>query len=321
MVVHLWHGQTEAHFHFFVVVTLCALYEEWVPYCLAFLYVVLHHTVMGVLTPTAVYSHGGNPLFWAGVHGGFILALGAANTITWRLNEDARAETLRASAEFRSAFDDAPTGMVLTTLDGHIERVNATFLTITGHEGEDLAGRPLTDFASLLRQGGDEVTFTRADGSTGWALWRQSVVRDGEGEPKALVTHMLDISVRKEVESQLDHQAHHDELTGLPNRTLFSEKLAEALDLGAAAVLSSTSTSSRSSTTRSGTPRATSCSSSSPSACAMRCAPATRSPASAATSSRSCCPASTTRTSRPASRTGSPRRSTRRSRSRARSAT
>ena len=237
MVVHLWHGQTEAHFHFFVVVTLCALYEEWVPYCLAFLYVVLHHTVMGVLTPTAVYSHGGNPLLWAGVHGGFILALGAANTITWRLNEDARAETLRASAEFRSAFDDAPTGMVLTTLDGHIERVNATFLAITGHEGEDLTGRPLTDFASHLRQGGDEVTFTRADGSTGWALWRQSVVRDGEGEPKALVTHMLDISVRKEVESQLDHQAHHDELTGLPNRTLFSEKLAEALDLGAAAVL------------------------------------------------------------------------------------
>ena len=48
---------------------------------------------------------------------------------------------------------------------------------------------------------------------------------------------MLDISVRKEVESQLDHQAHHDELTGLPNRTLFSEKLAEALGPGAAAVL------------------------------------------------------------------------------------
>jgi PAS domain-containing protein len=94
------------------------------------------------------------------VHGGFILALGAANTITWRLNEDARAEALRASAEFRSAFDDAPTGMVLTSLDGHIERVNATFLTVTGHEGEDLTGRPLSDFASHLRHGGDEVTFT-----------------------------------------------------------------------------------------------------------------------------------------------------------------
>ncbi len=237
VVVHLWHGQTEAHFHFFVVVTLCALYEEWVPYGLAFLYVVLHHTVMGVISPQAVYGHGGSPLLWAGVHGGFILALGAANTITWRLNEDARAEALQASAEFRSAFDDAPTGMVLTTLDGRIERVNATFLSVTGHNDEDLTGTRLADVASSLRHGSDEVTFIRADGSTGWALWRQSVVRDGDGHPNALVTHMLDISVRKEIESQLDHQAHHDELTGLPNRALFSEKLGDALDAGPTAVL------------------------------------------------------------------------------------
>jgi hypothetical protein len=82
VIVHLWHGQTEAHFHFFVVVTLCALYEEWLPYGIAFFYVVLHHTVMGVLSPAMVYDHGGNPLLWAGVHGGFILALGIANTAT-----------------------------------------------------------------------------------------------------------------------------------------------------------------------------------------------------------------------------------------------
>jgi hypothetical protein len=36
-----------------------------------------------------------------------------ANIVTWRLNEDARADATHASAEFRSAFDDAPTGMVL----------------------------------------------------------------------------------------------------------------------------------------------------------------------------------------------------------------
>jgi hypothetical protein len=118
MVVHLWGGQTEAHFHFFVVVTLCAPYEEWLPYGLAFLYVFAHHAVMGILDPGQIYSHGGNPWLWAGVHGGFIAALGAANTVTWRLNEDARADSQQASAEFRSAFDDAPTGMVLTSLDG-----------------------------------------------------------------------------------------------------------------------------------------------------------------------------------------------------------
>ena len=109
IVVHLWHGQTEAHFHFFIVVTLCALYEEWLPYGIAFLYVVLHHTVMGGSPPRWCTTTAADPLLWAGVHGGFILALGVANTVTWRLNEDARAEALQASAEFRSAFDDAPT--------------------------------------------------------------------------------------------------------------------------------------------------------------------------------------------------------------------
>ena len=236
-IVHLWHGQTEAHFHFFVVVTLCALYEEWLPYGLAFLYVVAHHTVMGVVAPGSVYSHGGSPLLWALVHGGFIAALGAANLITWRLNEDSRAEAEHASAEFRSAFDDAPTGMVLTSLDGRIERVNSTFLEIVGRGEDELVGTRLAEFAAAPLHGIDEVSFTRADGSIGWALWRQSLVRDGEGRPVSSVTHVLDISRRKAVESQLDHQAHHDELTGLPNRTLFTERLGEALGVGAATVL------------------------------------------------------------------------------------
>jgi diguanylate cyclase (GGDEF)-like protein len=237
MVVHIWHGQTEAHFHFFVVVTLCALYEEWLPYGLAFVYVFAHHALMGVLAPGQIYSHGGNPWLWAGVHGGFIAALGAANTVTWRLNEDARADTQQASAEFRSAFDDAPTGMVLTSLDGRIERVNQTFLSITGHDARELVGARLTGFVTAAGDGSDEVTFARSDGSTGWALWRASTVHDADGEPTSHVVHMLDISGRKAVESELDHQAHHDGLTGLPNRTYFTDSLGEALAAGPATVL------------------------------------------------------------------------------------
>jgi diguanylate cyclase (GGDEF)-like protein len=48
---------------------------------------------------------------------------------------------------------------------------------------------------------------------------------------------MLDISGRKAVESQLDHRAHHDELTGLPNRTFFTASLGAALAAGPASVL------------------------------------------------------------------------------------
>src|SRR4051812_24445983 len=39
-LVHLWHGQTEAHFHFFVMISLLALYDDWLAFGLAFSFVV-----------------------------------------------------------------------------------------------------------------------------------------------------------------------------------------------------------------------------------------------------------------------------------------
>jgi GGDEF domain-containing protein len=50
-------------------------------------------------------------------------------------------------------------------------------------------------------------------------------VRDADGEPVHWVSHCVDISKRKNAELALDHQAHHDHLTGLPNRTLFLERM------------------------------------------------------------------------------------------------
>ena len=51
VLVHLWGGQIEAHFHFFVMVTLLATYEEWFPYLLAFAYVLVHHGADGRARP------------------------------------------------------------------------------------------------------------------------------------------------------------------------------------------------------------------------------------------------------------------------------
>src|SRR3954470_3146238 len=55
VLVHLTGGSTESHFHFFVMVTVLATYEEWVPYLLAIVFVLLHHGVMGAIAPTSVY--------------------------------------------------------------------------------------------------------------------------------------------------------------------------------------------------------------------------------------------------------------------------
>ena len=94
VLVHLWDGRTEAHFHFFVMVYILALYEDWLPFGLSFGFVVIHHGVMGALNPSDVYYAAdaiAHPWRWAIVHGVFILGAGIAAVASWRLNEGTRA--------------------------------------------------------------------------------------------------------------------------------------------------------------------------------------------------------------------------------------
>jgi diguanylate cyclase (GGDEF)-like protein len=91
VLVHLSGGNVEMHFHFFVVVGVITLYQDWVPFGLAITFVVIHHGVLGVLIPSAVYNHHAaqrQPWLWAGIHGAFVLAASVAHILAWRLNED-----------------------------------------------------------------------------------------------------------------------------------------------------------------------------------------------------------------------------------------
>jgi diguanylate cyclase (GGDEF)-like protein len=113
---HLWGGVTEAHFHFFVVVALLSLYEDWVPWGLAIGYVLIHHGVMGAIDPTSVYgAHSDavrHPWKWAAIHAGFITALAGVNLVSWRSNELTRRGQIRARAELaHRAGHDPLTGL------------------------------------------------------------------------------------------------------------------------------------------------------------------------------------------------------------------
>ncbi len=90
VLVHLSGGSIEAHFHFFVMVGLLSLYQEWMPFLLAIAFVVLHHGVLGAIMPREVYSHQAaisHPWTWALIHGVFVVAASVANLLAWRLNE------------------------------------------------------------------------------------------------------------------------------------------------------------------------------------------------------------------------------------------
>lgn len=129
LLVHLSGGTIEAHFHFFVVLGLMTLYHDWTTYLVALAYVVIHHGVLGVLDPTAVYNHPAaqaNPWGWALIHGGFVLSMTVAQVFSWRVSdkEHERAEAFRSQAQAaalrrRQALnlnDDVVQGLVIAKI-------------------------------------------------------------------------------------------------------------------------------------------------------------------------------------------------------------
>jgi signal transduction histidine kinase len=94
LLIHTFHGLIEVHFHFFVVIAVVAMYQQWTPYLIALGYVLLHHAALGVLLPEAVYNHDAafdHPVRFAIIHGGFVLAESIACLAYWKLNEQALA--------------------------------------------------------------------------------------------------------------------------------------------------------------------------------------------------------------------------------------
>lgn len=102
MLVHLSGGYIEAHFHFFVMLGVIFLYEDWLPYTLAVAYVAIHHGVAGTLDPLSVFNHPAaleRPWVWAGVHALFVLGLSAALIVAWGVVDRARRAQAAALTE------------------------------------------------------------------------------------------------------------------------------------------------------------------------------------------------------------------------------
>jgi len=161
-------------------------------------------------------------------------------------------EVLTSSAEerLRAAFDRAPIGMVLADLGTQrILSVNRALCQILGRDEAELVAttwKAITYPGDLEREeleyqrmaAGDLSSFTverryaRPDGSQVWALFSASVVVGVGGQPSLLIGQVVDLTARKEAETLLAHQALHDHLTGLPNRALFLDRAARAIELG-----------------------------------------------------------------------------------------
>jgi diguanylate cyclase (GGDEF)-like protein/PAS domain S-box-containing protein len=143
------------------------------------------------------------------------------------------------------AVEQSPVSVVITDLNGVIQYVNPKFEQVTGYTASEAVGQN----PSVLKSG-------KTDQSVFDGLWRTlherklwqgefinrrkngdlfyeeayiSPVSDANGVVSRYVAVKLDISERKQIEEQIQHMARYDNLTDLPNRALFTDRIERAV--------------------------------------------------------------------------------------------
>jgi diguanylate cyclase (GGDEF)-like protein/PAS domain S-box-containing protein len=142
-------------------------------------------------------------------------------------------------------FDHTDLGIIVTDTHARIVAVNPAYCRMSGYTAAELVGRN----PRLQQSGRQDKAFYRELGRTldtsgqwqgeiwnrrkngeAYPVWQNiSAVRDARGRTVQFLAVMSDITPVKAVQERLDHLAHHDPLTGLPNRLHFMAALERLL--------------------------------------------------------------------------------------------
>ncbi|NKB43398.1 MAG: diguanylate cyclase [Alphaproteobacteria bacterium] len=152
-------------------------------------------------------------------------------------------ERKQAESELRLAatvFDHTSEGLLVADAGERITKINRAFTAITGYSEKEVVGQ---SFKSILffdeKVYRDTMKDLQKTGQIEWEQWcknktgdryaaRQalSLVRGPDGEVQQFAAILNDITERKLDEEQIRYQANYDQLTGIPNRALFMDRLA-----------------------------------------------------------------------------------------------
>ncbi|MBU1611935.1 MAG: EAL domain-containing protein [Proteobacteria bacterium] len=150
-------------------------------------------------------------------------------------------------AYFQELFESSPLGIVLLDNDGTVLKANKGFEALFGYKSEDVVGRRNRDLVVPDKLMSEADAFLRTI-NMGKSVNKETLRKHADGTllPVNVVGYPIhvrgnitaayyiyqDITERKSFEEQLSHQAFHDSLTNLPNRTLYMERLSRAVQRG-----------------------------------------------------------------------------------------
>jgi diguanylate cyclase (GGDEF)-like protein/PAS domain S-box-containing protein len=154
-----------------------------------------------------------------------------------------RRETDQRVRDQASLLDKAKDAIIVRDLDHRIHFWNKGAERLYGWTTKEAVGKSIekllyddiTEFRaateSLLKQGdwSGEIVQVHKDRSSLVIEGHWTLVRDDDGQPQSILAINTDISQRKAVESEIQHLAFYDPLTGLPNRLLLLDRLQQAL--------------------------------------------------------------------------------------------
>ena len=196
---------------------------------------------LGVVDQFEVCWTGADKPVWALVSARTIAYQGKPAVLT-TFTPIAHMKRMEASLElWAKVFEASSEGIVVMDAGGKILAANPSFCRSTSFDGHELAG---ADPRLLLSERNDGSLFENlrhsaaTKGSWQGELWLKrkqgepypvwlvmNAVRDADGAITHYIASSLDISERKASEKQIQYLAHHDALTGLPNRFVCAERL------------------------------------------------------------------------------------------------
>jgi len=148
-------------------------------------------------------------------------------------------------------LDHIHDSIISTDLDGKILSYNKGSEVLLGFTKDEAIGKNILDIysldnesdlkslANILKKRNEydmEAYLTRKDGTKIICDIYLSAIKDENGELSGMVGYSLDVTDKKEAQKlieiqadKLQHQAYHDNLTDLPNRALFKDRLSQAI--------------------------------------------------------------------------------------------